>query len=149
MKYPDGTDLKEGDIVWWNEGGSVGHVQKIIATPEQQKEWGLKGPAAFFGNQHPYHPDTLGICYPFECFENEGIAKLPASSLVKLAAAFTQALSAAPTEAKRCAYSVRTRSANNRMVEWIFQFEVFHGGLIDIVIPADDSWVPPSNLRTS
>ena len=76
MKYPDGSAMKQGDLIWWNEGGCVGHVQKIIETPEEWAEWGWQGPAAYFGNLHPYDPNIIGVGYPAGCFEDEGIAKL-------------------------------------------------------------------------
>ena len=145
--------MKQGDLIWWNEGGCVGHVQKIIETPEEWAEWGWQGPAAYFGNLHPYDPNIIGVGYPAECFEDEGIAKLSESEHSALAAALDVALSSAPTAAKGCPFSVSTRCENNRMVEWIFQFWIPDSNPAVIAVPPDDSqpppWTSPSALRKS
>ncbi len=131
--------MKEGDLIWWNEGGCVGHVQKIIEAPEEWVDWGWKGPAAYFGNLHPYDPTTVGVGYPLECFEDEGITKLSDSGRSAFADALEVALSFAPAEAKGCPYSVGTRGENNRIVEWIFQFWLPDSDPAVIAVPADVS----------
>jgi hypothetical protein len=29
MRYPEGQEIRVGDLVWWDEGACVGHVQWI------------------------------------------------------------------------------------------------------------------------
>lgn len=73
MKYPDGSEMSVGELIWWDECRCLGHIQHIAETAEELDAWGLKEPHAFFGNHHPFDPDVIGVAYPPKSFEDEVI----------------------------------------------------------------------------
>jgi hypothetical protein len=42
MKYPDGTIIRQGDVVWLNEGTQVGKISEIIDDEFKVAKWGLE-----------------------------------------------------------------------------------------------------------
>jgi hypothetical protein len=135
MTCPDGTNMQVGDLIWWNEGACVGHVQAIAESKAEYEKWGLDGPHAFFGNTHPFDPDTTGVAHPVGCFVDEGIGVL------------TDVESAELDRAMRCAnvfprsglhqriFSVTTRAEGCAMIEWVFQFQGTDKTNKPIVVP--------------
>lgn len=77
MKYPEGQNIKIGDLVWWDEGVCVGHIQVIAESKEDYESWGLSEPHIFVDNDHPFDSSIgIGIAHNHGCLENEGIGLL-------------------------------------------------------------------------
>lgn len=86
MKYPDGTPVRVGDHIWWNEGTSIGFVQTIVEGKADQKAWGLDEPHILISGYHPRDPDDAGyVAYPASDFVDEGIERLTTSEEEMLA----------------------------------------------------------------
>ena len=116
MNYPDGIQMKRGDLVWWNEGGCVGYVQSIAETPEEYTAWGLDGPHAFLAAAHPYDPtQESGVAYPPGCFEDEAIGLMTEDEAAELRRAITEAgLDDGRT------FATTTEVYMGRMTHWVF-----------------------------
>jgi len=77
MKYPNGEEIKVGDLIWWNEGEATGYVQSIIVSEQELREWNLDEPHLFLANIHPFDPTSVaGIGYPQSHLEDDGIRPL-------------------------------------------------------------------------
>jgi hypothetical protein len=76
MHYPDGSSVKAGDLIWWDEGHCIGFVQAVIETEANQRKWGLRQPHISIGG-HLYRPGAPGfIMCPASDFADEGIGRL-------------------------------------------------------------------------
>lgn len=78
MRYPDGTAIKVGDWVWWNEGSCVGVIAFIVEDEQSKDEWGLDQCGIFICN------DLLGDLMTFDVFNSE--ADLEDEAVSRLAA---------------------------------------------------------------
>lgn len=75
MRYPDGSTVKLGDLVWWDEGNSVGRIIDIHETKEQCANWGVEEP----GVAICYDGAGMGGLFvgcPQRAFPEEGIRRL-------------------------------------------------------------------------
>jgi len=75
MKYPDGSTVRLGDLVWWDEESSIGRIIGIHETKEQCANWGVEDP----GVAICYDGSGMGglfIGYPQRAFVEEGIRRL-------------------------------------------------------------------------
>jgi len=62
MKYPEGEQVKLGDVIWWNEGSNRGKVALILENPEDFLEFGIAPPGAETKEQlSSYGPSETGI----------------------------------------------------------------------------------------
>ena len=85
MKYPDGSPINVGDLVWWNEGSCVGYVQVIAESEAEYVGWGLDSPHVFLSNIHPFSPGSnIGVAYPEACLKDEGVAPLIGEDRIRL-----------------------------------------------------------------
>lgn len=76
MKYPNGIDIEEGDLVWVSERLFIFRVLEILDTKEKWEMWGTDEPGVMFSSDVlGRHKGTLW-CYPISCFETEKIALL-------------------------------------------------------------------------
>lgn len=75
MRYSDGSTVRLGDLVWWDEENSIGRIIGIHETEEQCANWGIDGP----GVAICYDGSGIGglfIGYPRRAFAEEGIRRL-------------------------------------------------------------------------
>ena len=89
MNYPNGKEMRVGDLVWWNEGVCVGFVEEIITDPMDFGNWHVDGPSIALTNLHPFeanqikHKQHIGYVatggttvYPESTIKDEGIGLL-------------------------------------------------------------------------
>jgi hypothetical protein len=77
MTYTDGSEVRAGDLIWWDEGHCVGYVQSIIESREDFGRWGLNAPGIFVSNRHPFDGrEVSGVNYDADSFADEGIGLL-------------------------------------------------------------------------
>lgn len=76
MKYANGTTIRVGDRVWWNEGIGTGFIQKIIERDEYLKE-GYEEPMIFI-NYGSSNRENLERCvgYPERGILDDGVDPL-------------------------------------------------------------------------
>ena len=75
MNYPDGSTVKLGDLVWWDEENSIGRIVGVHETKEECANWGVGDP----GVAICYDGSVTGglfIGYPQRAFADEGIRRL-------------------------------------------------------------------------
>ena len=125
MKYPDGTDIKVRDLIWWSEGTLVGHVQEIAESEEEFQSWGLDEPALFVGNRLPYDPASEGASYAPRHLEGEGVGKLNEAEIIEYDEAILRAKAISPEKWNGRWYAVELRFERGKGSEWIF---LLHGG---------------------
>ena len=92
MKYPDGSTVRLGDLVWWDEGNSIGRIIGINETKEECTNWGVEDP----GVAICYDGSGIGglfIGYPQRAFAEEGIRRLTLEEERKLDDVFQAARS--------------------------------------------------------
>ena len=74
MNYVDGSVMKVGDLIWWNEGCNRGRVALILETAEDLAEWGLRN-YGFFISTDEHSENLKCVVYYHETdIEDEGIA---------------------------------------------------------------------------
>jgi hypothetical protein len=122
MKYPDGTEMAVGDLIWWNECLCLGHIQHIAETPEEFEGWGLQEPHAFFGNHHPFNPEVTGVAYPPSSFEDEVICIPTRSEVTDYRRALDYAMTLSSQGSDAGWHSVQIRCESGKRIEWIFTF---------------------------
>ena len=93
MKFSDGSPVKVGDRVWWNEGSAIGYVVGIHEREADFVSLGLSEPGVFIAD---FMGPNVGVEYPRRVFEDEGIGLLSMEEVRfadKLLAAATRFLS--------------------------------------------------------
>ncbi len=121
MNYPDGQPICVGDLIWWNEGSCVGHVQVVAETKEEYEAWGLDEPHIFVDNSHPFDPTIgCGVAHNVGCFEDEAIGLLNQAEIGLFEAAVKEAEAKAVTDLNSHQFSVTTECVNGQRVAWIF-----------------------------
>lgn len=122
MNYPDGQPICVGDLIWWNEGNCVGHVQVVAESKEEFESWGLDEPHIFVDNSHPFDPTIgSGVAHNGGCLEDEAIGLLNQAEIGLFEAAVNEAEAKAVTGLKSHQFSVTTECVNGRRVAWIFE----------------------------
>jgi hypothetical protein len=136
MKYPEGQDIKVGDLIWWEEGVFVGHIQVIAESKDDYESWGLTEPHIFVANNHPFDPSIkTGVAHEFSCLEDEGIGLLSIEEISKLNVARNSAIQIASSDFTKHNYSIATECVNNEMVCWIFSLMSGNSVIEEIRIP--------------
>jgi hypothetical protein len=121
MTYPDGSTVGVGDLVWWNEGHSVGYVQVVAESKDDYESWGLKVPSIFLSNRHPFDRSLgTGVAYDRASFEDEGIGLLSLEELNQLERATAEARRLATASFDTSTYSVTTEVDKCQQVGWVF-----------------------------
>src|SRR4051812_37227185 len=106
MQYRDGSPIRVGDLIWWDEGCCVGHVQAVAESPEEYAAWGLDSPHVFVSNSHPFDPSvTSGVAYPATLLEDDGIGPLSAEERGEFERVAKMAANQASPSARRWPYS--------------------------------------------
>ena len=121
MIYPDGSTIRVGDLIWWDEGLCIGYVQAIVESKEEYKSWGLDAPHIFLSNTHPFDSKiTSGVCYNRASFDDEGIGLLNPEERKE----FDQAILRAKKSvvADYSTYAVTTEIQHSQQIGWIFTF---------------------------
>lgn len=117
MKYPDGSHVHVGDLIWWNEGNCVGYVQSVAESQTDYETWGLDEPGIFVSNYHPFdRSNPSGVFYPTDSFEDEGIGTLTLEEQKEFERAKRLALTGRP----HSWFSVTTDVEDNVLKSWIF-----------------------------
>jgi hypothetical protein len=124
MKYPNNSTVKVGDLIWWDEGHCVGHVQVIAESKEDYESWGFDHPHIFVSNRHPFDPTLeTGVAHDEACFEDEGIGPLTADEQHEFQRATKHAHYLAGIDPGACTYSVNTEVREGKFLAWLFTFE--------------------------
>lgn len=129
MKYPDGSPILPGDLVWWNEGSCLGHVQWIWdERRDGDYSWARTvGPPLFISGNFPYRPGDGpdGIIHDESCLDDEGVGPLSAEEREEFRMALDLAMDRSARGFEDRVYAVRTRVGEGRLDEWIFS--IFEG----------------------
>jgi hypothetical protein len=123
MKYPDGSTIQVGDLIWWDEGYCVGYVQVIAESKDEYGSWGLDAPHIFVSNVHPFDPTIhTGVGYGESFLADDGIGLLTLEERVQLEQATSQALERVAADLAYSTYSVFTDVRDCKLVGWAFAF---------------------------
>lgn len=142
MQYPDGSPIRVGDLIWWDEGYCVGHVQVVAESVEEYECWGLDSPHVFVSNNHPFDPAlSTGVAHDAPSLEEEGIGPLSAEERAEFDRARAVALSQAPPSARTQPYSVTTDVQENKIVGWRFTFGEGDDNVVVTVPATSPPWV--------
>ncbi len=76
MRYPDGVIVKVGDVIWWDEGASVGKVAEIVETPDSLNAWGVEHPGILICCNPLRDLPSCDVFHPQRLFFDEGVAVL-------------------------------------------------------------------------
>lgn len=118
MKYPDGSELNVGDLIWWNEGNCVGYIQTIAEKKKESEFWGCDHPHVFFTNIHPFDPLIIGgVAHDEFVFEDEGIGKLTNEEKKLFEKALGNAKIKSKTGFEGKSFSVRAHAQNGKMIK--------------------------------
>ena len=136
MKYPDGSTIQVGDLIWWDEGNCVGFVQVIAESKVDYENWGLNAPHIFISNTHPFDAALLtGVAHDLACLKDEGIGLLTADERIQLAQATEQARGLVAGNVDFSTYSVTTDVQHCHLVGWFFTFYKYEEELKKIRVP--------------
>jgi hypothetical protein len=144
MRYPEGQEIRVGDLVWWDEGACVGHVQWIW-DEERDGDYfwlgeNLQGPPIWISNTHPYQSSNSfeGIPHDEASLADEGVGLLTEDEKHELRDAVTIAAlrSKLGFEGKR--YCVQTRAENCELIDWILSLKNEGVVLETIVVSRED-----------
>jgi hypothetical protein len=123
MKYPDGSMIQVGDLIWWDEGLCVGYVQVIAESKSDYAAWGLQAPHIFVSNTHPFDSTLLsGVSYPETCLKDEGIGLLTSDERIQLDKASARASDLVGVDLDYSTYSVTADVQNRQLAGWFFTF---------------------------
>ncbi|MGC9944729.1 MAG: hypothetical protein ABSE48_23145 [Verrucomicrobiota bacterium] len=137
MKYPDGSTIQVGDLIWWDEGLCIGYVQAIAESKEEYASWGLDTPHIFVLNSHPFDPAIAsGVAHDEACLKDEGIGLLKPQQRIEFEQATVKALGLVATGLDYSTYSVTTDVKNRQFTGWVFTFYKGRKELERIRIPA-------------
>ncbi len=72
LTYPSGATVRRLDYVWFDEGQTVGFIDRIyaIANPEES---GYSEPSVIINLLDPGTALSIWMGYPYSCFADEGI----------------------------------------------------------------------------
>jgi len=132
MDYPDGTLMRCGDLIWWNECLWLGYVQHIAEKQEEFEAWGLDSPHAFFANYHPFDPTQTGIAYSPHCFHDEVISKPTQQELNEFLEASAFATGQSNRDLENSTFTAEVRCENGRRIEWVFSY-IEIGRVVEVV----------------
>jgi len=135
MKYPDGSTIEVGDLVWWNGGSCVGFVQRIAESSNDYEEWGLESPHIFINTDHPFDQSVTGIAYPEHTLADDGIGRLTTDERDKLERAMIRARERLAPEFRNSTCFVRTDIQANEWVAWVITFHRDGTPIDRIVVP--------------
>lgn len=136
MKYPDGTTIRVGDLIWWNEGECVGYIQVIAESENEYRRWGLDTPHIFLSNNHPFDPTMLiGVAYPESSMADDGIGLLTEQERSELERMRIRAFGLIPRDLAYSFYSVNTEVENFSLVRWVFAFYMDDVKVLGIEVP--------------
>ncbi|MBE7497582.1 MAG: hypothetical protein HS117_21765 [Verrucomicrobiaceae bacterium] len=141
MTYPDGSQIRVGDLIWWDEGHCLGHVQAIAESQADYESWGLVAPHIFISTRHPFDP-TLAtrhadggvpvlVSYDVASFDDEGIGLLSPAERQE----FERARQAALLGRGCSCFSVTTHVESGTLRSWIFRLLDEHGRETVVTIP--------------
>lgn len=134
MNYPDGSIVRVGDLVWWNEGCCLGHVQSIAETKEAYEAWGLDSPFIAISNEQPFNPaNTMGVVYDETDFKDDGIGLLNVEEHEQLALAVSQAKTMVFEEYD--VFCVTTAVEQGRLAHWLFEFRKSGKPVRSVTVP--------------
>jgi hypothetical protein len=123
MLYPDGTSVKEGDLIWWDEGNCVGFVNEVIETEADQRKWGLRHPHISIGG-HPFRPGAPGfVTCPASLLADEGIGRLTADDCVQLNRAIEHAQAQAGVDLSIVDFVVQTEVCDGVQTAWLIRIK--------------------------
>lgn len=121
MNYPNGGEIKTGDLIWWNGGYAAAYVQSLLEAEEELTEWGLDEPHLFLANIHPFDPTSVaGIGYPQSLLEEDGVRFLTENEKEQLAAATAEASQATDVDFDVVPHSIGLEDTENGGREWVF-----------------------------
>lgn len=136
MKYPNGSTIKVGDLIWWDEGHCVGYVQVLAESKEEYERWGLDHPHIFVSNRHPFDSKLeTGAAHDEACFEDEGIGLLTMDEQRELERVTKYAHHLAGFNLGGSDYSINTDVREGQLQAWLFTFNV-NGQEKKIAVPA-------------
>ena len=121
MNYPNGEEIKVGDLIWWNEGEATGYVQSIIGYEPEFREWGLDEPHLFLANIHPFDSTSVaGIGYPQSHLGDDGIRPLSTDEKQRLEVATREASRSTGIDFAAVPHAVVVECADDAGRGWIF-----------------------------
>jgi len=121
MKYPDGQEIKVGDLIWWNGGDSTGYVQSLLESEEELSTWDLEEPHLFLENIHPFDPTSLaGLGYPQSVLAEDEIRLFTEDEKLQLEAATAEASRLTGIDFSTVPHGVGFDGAGDAGSEWIF-----------------------------
>lgn len=121
MKYPNGEEIRVGDLIWWNGGEATAYVQSLLEAEAELREWELGEPHLFLANIHPYDPSSVaGIGYPQSFLEEDGIRPLTDDEKKRLATAEGEASQASDTDFSVVPHSIGVERVEDTGREWVF-----------------------------
>lgn len=121
MLYPDGSSVRPGDLIWWDEGTCVGFVQEVIETEADRCKWGLAQPHIAIGG-HPYNPAAPGfVTCPEFLLADEGVSKLTADERAQLNKAIEHAQVQAGADLSIVDFVVRTEARDGLRTAWVIR----------------------------
>ena len=121
MNYPNGGEIKTGDLIWWNGGYAVAYVQSLLEAEEELTEWGLDEPHLFLANIHPFDPTSVaGIGYPESLLEDDGVRLLTENEKKQLAKVTAEASQATDVDFAVVPHSIGLEDTENEGREWVF-----------------------------
>jgi len=121
MNYPNGGEIKVGDLIWWNGGYAIAYIQSLLEAQEELNEWGLEEPHLFLANIHPFDPTSVaGIGYPQSFLEEDGVRLLTEAERETLAAATAEASQATDIDFTAVPHSIGLEDTENEGREWVF-----------------------------
>ena len=135
MKYPDGTVVQVGDLVWWDEGACLGYVQLILESPADYEAWGLDEPGIMICGSHPFDPEVTGVYHSADSLEDEGVGLLSGPEHLELEEALGQAKTRSHVGFEGHRYAIQIRVEDGIFVEWIFRLFDLDVELEQIAIP--------------
>lgn len=137
MKYPDGSTIRVGDLIWWDGGYCVGFVQLVAESLDEYGSWGLDEPFIFVSNIHPFDPKmNTGVGYSESQLDDDGIGLLTPEERLQMEQASKQAVELAAANLEYSTYSVFTEARNRKLAEWVFTFRKSDGTELEsITVP--------------
>jgi hypothetical protein len=128
--------MRAGDLVWWNEGVCIGHIEEIIGTQDECARWGITEPSYAVSNLHPFeacstkHKQHIGgiftggtVVYPETHMEDDGLGLLDDEECKELYWAISHAKSIAGEDFAHvpfCVYALMRDDLSGE--DWHFHF---------------------------
>ena len=118
MLYPNGQEICKGDLVWWDEGISIGYVEAIVEDDSESNE-----PAHVLICRHPFREnyDSGERIYESE-FVDEGFGLLSDEEANDFRRAEKVAI-AQTTTPYVSRYDVTAHWREHNVVAWLFYFD--------------------------